>query len=183
MLNFQPKTYQTKTNRPILIREAVIEDAEQLLKLKHQYLKNTDTIPLFDYEYGNSVQEEGKLIQNLQKRPNSLLLIAESEGTVIGNIDLAGSWRKKMQHTAAIGMGIHTKWQNQGIGTLLIQNVLNWTRENKLLKVIWLEVYATNTGGVALYNKMGFQECGRMKNFFREKGKYIDKIIMSIEVS
>lgn len=39
-----------------------------------------------------------------------------------------------------IGIGIHTKWQNQGIGTLLLHSVLNWSKQNTLLKVLWLDV-------------------------------------------
>ncbi len=182
-MNFISKTYQTKSNQTVLIREATPEDGEKLLNLKLQYLKNTDTIPLFDYEYSNNPSEEAALIIRYQKQPNSLLLVAENNGNIVGNIDLTGSWRKKMQHTAVIGMGIHTAWQNQGIGTFLIQNVVHWSGQNELLRTIWLEVYATNTSGIALYQKMGFQESGRIENFFLEKEKFIDKIIMIKKVS
>lgn len=181
-MNFISKTYHTKLGKSLLIREASPADAKQLLALKLEYLKNTNTIPLFDYEYSNTIKEEEDLIQNLHQHPNSLLLVAESEGNIIGNIDLTGSWRKKMQHTAMIGMGIHTQWQNQGIGTLLIQNVLEWSKQNEIVKVLWLEVYATNLNGIALYRKMGFKESGNIANFFLEEGKYIDKITMTINL-
>jgi len=181
-LNFLQKTYQTKSNHAITIREAVPEDAAQLLKLKLEYLKNTDTIPLFDYEYSNNVTEEHQLIKRYQKQPNSILLVAENEGNIVGNIDLTGSWRKKMSHTAVIGMGIHTLWQNQGVGTFLIQNAIDWSKQNTLIKIIWLEVYATNVAGIALYKKMRFKECGRIDCFFNENEKYIDKITMVINI-
>ncbi|WP_160114138.1 GNAT family N-acetyltransferase [Aquimarina sp. AU119] len=181
-MNFIPQTYQTKSGKSILIREATPEDAQKLLELKLQYLKETDTIPLFDYEYTNTIEEEGALIQRLKKNPNCLLLIAENNGNIIGNIDLTGSWRKKMEHTAMIGMGIHTAWQNQGIGTLLIQNVLTWSTQNTLLKLLWLEVYATNLPGIRLYKKMGFKESGFIENFFLEEEKYVDKVTMIVNL-
>ncbi len=87
-----------------------------------------------------------------------------------------------MQHTAMIGMGIHTKWQNQGIGTLLIQDVLDWSRENIVLHLVWLEVYATNVAGITLYKKTGFTTSGCTPDFFIENGKYIDKLTMTIMV-
>lgn len=176
------KSYAIKSGIPLVIREAIAKDAEKLLALKMEYLKETDTIPLFDYEYNNTIEQEAELIEKLQKQPNCLLLVAESNGNLIGNIDVTGSWRKKMQHTAMIGMGIHTKWQNQGIGTLLIQNSIQWSKENLLLKNLWLEVYATNIAGIALYKKVGFNSSGILQNFFLEKGTYIDKIIMQKEV-
>ncbi|MBQ0735889.1 GNAT family N-acetyltransferase [Aquimarina celericrescens] len=181
-MDYSSKTYQSKSSQSILIREASPEDANQLLRLKLQYIKNTDTLPLFGYEYPNDEGEEKELIQSYQNQNNSLLLVAENNGVLIGNIDLTGSWRKKIQHTAVLGMGIHTQWQNQGIGTILIQNVLDWAKQNKLLRIIWLEVYTTNMSGIALYRKMGFRESGKIKGFFLEKNKFIDKIIMTTSV-
>ncbi|MFD2563643.1 GNAT family N-acetyltransferase [Aquimarina rubra] len=182
-LSFFPKTYTTKNNQSIVIRQAVSDDAEPLLKLKLAYLKDTATLPLFANEYPNDIDQEREMIQRYQSEKNSIILAAISENTIIGNLDLTGSWRKKMQHTGVIGMGVHTKWQNQGIGSLLLQSVLSWAQENQLLKVIWLEVYANNSPGVALYKKMKFIQSGVLPNFFMEKGVYIDKIIMSREVN
>lgn len=182
-MNFVSKTYTTKSNHQITIRQAIPDDAQELLHLKLQYLKNTETLPLFENEYPNDIDQERKMIKRYLSEKNSIILVAIINNAIVGNIDLTGSWRKKMEHTAMIGMGIHTEWQNQGIGTLLLQNVLDWTRENPVIHLIWLEVYASNISGIALYTKIGFIEVGRMPNFFLEKGKYIDKIIMNKEVS
>ncbi|MGY3795306.1 N-acetyltransferase family protein [Aquimarina sp. 433] len=182
-MNFVSKTYTTKSNHQITIRQATPDDAQELLHLKLQYLKNTETLPLFENEYPNDTDQEKEMIKKYLSEKNSIILVAMINNNMVGNIDLTGSWRKKMEHTAMIGMGIHTKWQNQGIGTLLLQNVLDWAIKNPVLRLIWLEVYASNISGIVLYTKIGFTEVGRMPNFFLEKGKYIDKIIMNKEVS
>ncbi len=44
-----PVIYTTKSNQKILIREAVSDDAEKLLRLKMDYLKSTKTFPLFEF--------------------------------------------------------------------------------------------------------------------------------------
>ena len=49
------KSYTIKSRTPLVIREAIAKDAEKLLALKLEYLKETDTIPLFDYEYNNTI--------------------------------------------------------------------------------------------------------------------------------
>ncbi|MBW1293987.1 GNAT family N-acetyltransferase [Aquimarina litoralis] len=182
-MSFTSKTYKSKNNQIITIRHAVPDDAQELRELKLQYLKNTQTIPLFDFEYPNDTDQEREMIERYQSEKNSIILVASIENIMVGNIDLTGSWRKKMEHTAMIGMGVHTKWQNQGIGTLLLQNTLDWAKENPIVHIAWLEVYASNTSGIALYHKMGFQQVGRIPNFFLEKGRYIDKIIMNKDVS
>ena len=177
-MSFFPKTYIAKNGESITIRQAISDDAKRLLELKLEYLKDTQTLPLFEHEYPNDIDQERDMIERYQSENNSIILLAVSEDAIIGNIDLTGSWRKKMQHTGVIGMGIHSQWQNQGVGTLLLQNILDWAQESQILKTIWLEVYATNSSGIALYEKVGFRESGRIDNFFLENEKYIDKITM-----
>ncbi len=181
-MSFFPKTYIAKNGQTILIRQAVSDDAKGLLELKLEYIKDTQTLPLFEHEYLNDIDEERDMIERYQSENNSIILLAVSQDVIIGNIDLTGSWRKKMQHTGVIGMGIHSQWQNQGVGTLLLQNILDWSKESQILKTIWLEVYASNSSGIALYKKLGFKKCGILPNFFLEKEKYIDKIIMSANI-
>ncbi|MES2486229.1 MAG: hypothetical protein V4581_09835 [Bacteroidota bacterium] len=45
---------------------------------------------------------------------------------------------------------------------------LDWAHANSYLKLIWLEVYSTNTAGIKLYQNFKFECCGIMKNFFDE---------------
>jgi ribosomal protein S18 acetylase RimI-like enzyme len=114
------------------------------------------------------------MIQRYLDEPNSILLVAEHNGELVGSLDLTGNQRRKLYHTGMIGMGIHNEWQNNGIGTLLLSNCIKWAKENSPLTIVWLEVYSTNTSGRKLYEKTGFQNCGEIKNFF----KNADKITM-----
>ncbi len=171
-----------KSNVEVLIREVTSKDAPQLLQLKLSYLKNTRTIPLFESEYGNSIADELALIHRYITQSNSFLLVAEYNGTLIGNIDLTGNQRKKIFHTAVIGMGISPEWQQQGLGSFLLQNTIDWAHKNVFLKIVWLEVYASNLGGIALYTKKGFKETGRIVSFSQEKDQFVDKITMSLTV-
>lgn len=175
-------TYLTKSNQPFLIREATPSNASALLQLKLAYLKNTTTIPIYAHEYANSVADEKALIRKYESAENSILLLAIANNNIIGNIDITGNPRKKMQHTAMIGMGVDPLWQHQGVGTLLMECAVAWAKENNLIKTLWLEVYATNSSAIALYKKLGFITCGHIPGFFLEKGASIDKITMYTEV-
>lgn len=57
-----------------------------------------------------------------------------------------------------------------------MENTIEWTKASPL-EIVWLEVYASNTAGIKLYEKFGFKHCGLIKDFFRE-GKPIDKMTM-----
>lgn len=169
-------TYYTADGYEIVIRRADETDAEKLLQLKLGYIKGTLSIPLYEDEYVNSVEQEAGLIKKYIAEENSILLVAEHNNQLIGNLDLTGNQRRKLFHTGMIGMGIANAWQNRKIGSFLMKEVLQWAEQSPL-KIVWLEVYSSNIAGISLYSKYGFEQCGRIKNFFNEATP-LDKITM-----
>jgi RimJ/RimL family protein N-acetyltransferase len=176
-MKIRPITHFTKDGKEIIIREAREDDALDLIELKKSYIKNTTSIPLYEFEYKNDIQMEKDWINRFISETNSLLLVAEHGNKLIGNIDLNGNQRKKLFHTGMIGMGIAYEWQNRKIGSFLMESVIKWAENKSPLSIIWLEVYSTNTGGIQLYEKFGFEKCGQIKNFFKEENP-ADKITM-----
>jgi RimJ/RimL family protein N-acetyltransferase len=161
----------------IVIREAQPDDAAALLALKQSYIEGTTSIPLYLDEYKNTAGQEEQLIKRYLAEANSVLFVAENNGQLIGNLDLTGNQRRKLYHTAMLGMGVAYKWQGKGVGTLLMDAALQWAAENASLSIIWLEVYSTNIAGIKLYEKFRFERCGLMKAFFAEATP-ADKISM-----
>ena len=182
-MKFQPQRHIVKSGKPIIIRAAQIEDAQNLINLKTSYISTTTTIPMTVEEYAADMKSEISLISQYLKSKNSILLVAELGDELIGNIDLTGSIRSKMNHTAMLGMGIKEQWRNQGVGRLLIESALNWSQHNSEIQLVWLDVYASNDLGCSLYKKTGFIESGRINGLFKEKEEYIDKIQMYQRIS
>ncbi|MCW4467737.1 GNAT family N-acetyltransferase [Flavobacterium sp. MFBS3-15] len=176
-MKLKPVTRFTADSKEIIVREATEEDALALIELKKSYIKDTRSIPLYEFEYRNDIAMEKDLIKRFRNEENSLLLVAEHGNQLIGNIDLSGNQRKKLFHTGMIGMGIAHEWQNRKIGRFLIETLMSWAQESSPLKIIWLEVYSTNTGGRKLYSNLGFRECGIIENFFGDDSP-ADKITM-----
>src|SRR5690606_26348519 len=129
-----------------------------------------------------SIEQEREWIKSFLVFDNSLLLVAEFDGEIIGNIDLTGARRKMMQHTAVIGMGMLSEWRNIGLGSALLHEIICWAKLNPILEIIWLQVYAQNDLGISLYRKMGFIESGIIKNFFKKDEAYFDNITMFMNV-
>ncbi len=177
-MKFQEKTCFLKSGNSIKIRVAKVADAQNLLDLKRSYIKNTTSIPLQLVEYPNDLNKELSIIEQYLSSSNSILLIAEFDNEAIGNIDLTGNVRSKLSHTAMIGMGIKEEWRNQGLGRALIESVLDWAKNHSELKLIWLDVYASNELGYNLYKNTGFIVSGIIKDFFKEEHGYNDKVQM-----
>ena len=125
MSKFKPRLIELKNNKKVTIRQAQIDDAEKLLNCVKTYIPQSDYIPKLGEEIRLTVEQEKAWIQSFMDQENSLLLVAEHEGEIIGNIDLSGNQRIIMQHTAVIGMGMLKEWRNSGLGTALLAAVID----------------------------------------------------------
>ena len=182
MLKIKPKKVELKNGKLVVIRQAEINDAEQLLQCIKIYIPQSDFIPKLEQEIKLTLEQEKDWINSFLINDNSLLLVAEYENQIIGNIDLTGSQRKIMEHTAVIGMGMFKDWRNSGLGTELLFATIDWAKQNKILELIWLQVYTENKLGLHLYRKMGFEENGIIKNYFKRDNQYFDNLTMSMVV-
>ena len=170
--------FTIKSGHQITVRKPLISEGLHLIELKRSYIENATTLPILLEEYPIDIEKETNLIRDFDESQNSILLVAEHDGKLIGNIDLTGSKRAKMSHTAMLGMGIHNDWQNKGVGRILIEAAIGWAKNQSPFKLIWLDVYASNDRGINLYKSTGFEVSGVIKGFFKEGEKVIDKIQM-----
>ena len=72
-------------------------------------------------------------------------------------------------------LGIHPQYQRQGLGQLLLGELLTKARSIEMARAT-LEVRASNDGAIDLYEKYGFQTVGRRKKYYQDTGE--DGVIM-----
>lgn len=94
--------------------ERVINVAAQYLQYFRDSLNSSQFIPLYPDKLVKLVEEEIQWIETFSKQKNSLLLMAEVNGRIIGNIAVTGHSRSMLQHTAPIGMSVSKEWRNKG---------------------------------------------------------------------
>jgi len=75
-------------------------------------------------------------------------------------------------------MSCHPECRRIGLGTALLERALDWARSVGIRKMN-LEVFASNSGAIALYRKMGFEEEGRRRGEFIIDGVPVDGILMA----
>jgi RimJ/RimL family protein N-acetyltransferase len=97
----------------------------------------------------------------------------------IGNIKLDRfDW---ISRTCELGLliGDRTYW-GKGIGSEVMNLVTRFAFEDLDIRKISLTVYSNNPAAIRLYEKVGFETEGVLKNHIYSKNSYIDKIWMSI---
>lgn len=110
-----PFTTTLKNGKQITIRLATINDSIALLTLIKEYLDNSEYIPINAMDFTKTPRDIADWINQLNTSTNSLMLVAEHNGELIGNLDLTGHHRSTLSHTAVLGMGIAMNWRNTGL--------------------------------------------------------------------
>lgn len=120
-----------------------------------------------------------KLIHEDSIADRNLFLIAEFNGKILGFARCEGNTLSRFKHKAEFGICILKDYWGNGIGKVLLENILIWT-ENVGLKKISLNVVETNISAIKLYKQFGFNEEGLLKNDrIHRDGNYYNTVLMS----
>ncbi|THE11237.1 GNAT family N-acetyltransferase [Bacillus timonensis] len=162
----------------INIRPVRKGDASQLIEHTKIVLTESTYLLTTPEEFTTTVEEEEKWIED-HKKPGNLIIVAEIEGKIIGNLNFQTSKRKRLSHLGYFGISIQEAYCNHGIGTKLLEYLLEWAQKEPGLEKVCLEVFSHNKRAIHLYKKFGFIEEGRKVKFVKlSDSHYEDEIIM-----
>jgi len=179
MAILEPRLFTTKTGETITFRTARPEDAAAILAYIRSVAEETEFFILEPDEFPPTDDEERKRVQDHLDNPAKILLLAESEGQIIGNVSFEIGAYRRIAHRGTLGITVVKQWRGRGIGMALMQVLLQWASANPLIEKVCLGVFATNDTAIRLYKKLGFVEEGlRPKDVKVGPGKYVDAIVM-----
>lgn len=87
--------------------------------------------------------------------------VAENNSTVLGYAGLSAI----LDEGYVTNIAVFPEFRNRGVATALINKLFSFAKENRL-SFISLEVRPSNLEAVTLYEKLGFKQEGRRKNFY-----------------
>ncbi len=112
-----------------------------------------------------------------------IYLVAECERQVIGHLLLQPLPLAARAHVCTLTIVMHPQWQGRGLGRSLLAHGIDWARGNPCIEKIELTVRADNTRAIALYESLGFEREGLLKQRVRgDDGKCRDDIAMALFV-
>lgn len=180
-MKFEPVDIILKDGSIITLREAAVEDAEQLRTAAKEYLTESEYIPYSEGEFNLTLEEEEQIIQSFLEQENFLLMLAVYQNQVIGCLNVNGDTKKMMKHGVRLGIGMLKEWRGKGVGSAMFEYMIKWAKEKTSIELLWLETLASNEAGQCLYRKFGFEQTGIIpKQIKFEDGSYADTIIMSL---
>ena len=152
----------------LLIREAGAEDAAELVTFLNRVSLETDFTSL-DGEGILLTDTEMELFLDKQAHSeNQITLLALLNDKIAGIVNITADQRKRVRHIGDLFIVIGKKYWNNGLGSFLLEEVVEWAQASGILRRLQLTVQTRNQAAVHLYQKHGFIIEGR-----QERGAYI----------
>lgn len=137
----------------IVIRAAEPNDASALLTLLKQLQTESDFFEL-DVDVNQiSAQSEAQQIELLNASGTNLVLLATSGKQLVG----IATVQQISDLTGEVGVAVLAAYQEIGLGTMLVDELINWQINYSKLKYLVLEVKKENLSAIRLYHKLGFK--------------------------
>ncbi len=160
------------------IRSAMDKDAKELSDLRVQIDGETENL---DREKGEAfIDASGfeQIIQTDRENTTSLFLVAAVDDRIVGFSRCEGNPLTRFSHKVEFGICILKEFWGYGIGKNLLKESIAWADSNEIKKIT-LNVLETNENAVHLYEKLGFEIEGVLKNDkILSDGKYYNTIMM-----
>ena len=100
-------------------------------------------------------------------------------GKVVGHADIRARPEPCTNHRALLGLGVDSKFRNQGIAKHLMQIVLDWAKAQE--SIVWLDLHLLggNAPARAVYEHLGFHELVSAPDMFRIDGQSVADVAMT----
>jgi len=114
-----------------------------------------------------------KRLEGIGDERYALVACVEGEIVAMGGLDLFPKSPRR-RHVGHIGLAVHDKWHAKGVGTALMQALIdvadNWLNLSRLE----LTVFTDNQPALKLYKKLGFVVEGTHRKYAFRDGTYAD---------
>lgn len=151
------------------------------VSLYHQWINDEETNQWRGLYHPTSQEAAAQWIEEQRKTSstNLSLAIAHNQDGLIGFIGLKSICSRSRRAEIWIYIGSKPHW-NQGIGQDAIFALCKYAFEQMNLFRIWLECNPEFEPVVKCYEKIGFQEEGRLRKAYYRDGKFRDTCIMGL---
>ena len=155
----------------LLIREAEPDDAAELVTFLNRVSVETDFTSLDRNGILMTDTEMELFLDKQAHSENQITLLALLNDEIAGFVNITADQRKRVRHIGDLFIMIGKKYWNNGLGSLLLEEVVEWAQASGILRRLQLTVQTRNQAAVHLYQKQGFVIEGRP-----ERGAYIEEV-------
>ena len=132
----------------LLIREAEVEDAAELVSFLNRVSVETDFTSLDRNGILMTDTEMELFLDKQAHSENQITLLALLNDEIAGLVNITADQRKRVRHIGDLFIVIGQKYWNNGLGSLLLEEVVEWAQASGILRRLQLTVQTRNQGAV-----------------------------------
>lgn len=155
----------------IQIRPTVKEDRKKII----EWLNNKETLRWYPMTTEKELEFSTSIWMNYI--PKKSVITADYKGVPVGAALLYVQEVKKLSHHALFAIIVDKNHRGKGIGTRLLQEIIDLSKNRFNIEILLLEVYEGNPA-IRLYRRFDFKQYAVHQKFLKEDGKYYSKIMM-----
>lgn len=128
------------------------------------------------------VKRNEDFILNMDVNQHQFVAITKNQSgqdIIIGSAGLMVNANHRTRHSGSMGIMIHKDYQNMGVGTALMEAIIDIADNWLMLIRVELTVFEDNERAIHLYEKFGFEKEGLKRLAGIRKGKYENEYLMA----
>lgn len=125
-------------------------------------------------------EEQRRYLESLSPR-EVFHAALDGAGTIVGyqSLDRYSTILPSMAHVAQVGTFLLPEWRGRGIGQSLFATTRQFALAAGYQKLV-IQVRGSNTAAQGFYSRLGFAECGRLRDQVIIDGQPDDEIVMEL---
>lgn len=168
--------FELKNGKTVLVRSVTSSDARKMLD--HLFISHSESYKNLNQgpdKWKNfPVEKEEEILGDFENSPTKFMLVAIADGKIIAGLGFVGAYGEFQSKSGTIGMSIQNQYSGQGLGRAMLRLAISTARENGFHRMD-LSVRTYNAPAIGLYEKMGFDRIGLLKEIAFIDGEYVDE--------
>lgn len=177
------KLVKLENGEELLLRKPTEDDAEAMIEYLNIVGGESDNLLFGKNEFRLTVEQEREHIKNVNINDNALMILGVMDNHIVSVSQVSSSNRKRIAHNSELAISVKKEYWNMGVGTAVMEVLINFAKNHETIKTISLGVKASNKKAQYLYEKLGFEKVGVHRNFFNIDGNYDDEILMDLYIN
>ena len=160
----------------INLKMAKENDMASVLEIVNYEIQNTTAI----WDYDTRTLEEQLAILKEKQEKKFPFIIALKDEKIVG-FGTYGSFRHKIGYrfTVEHSVYVHKDYHGNGIGSLLLKELIELARNQKLHTMIGV-IDSENKGSITFHQKLGFEIVGNIKQTGYKFDRWLDSVFLQL---
>lgn len=175
------KTFTSKKGSNVVIRYLKENDLEDLLAYANGLISEDTYIALSGKKITNA-QEKKYVSESLKKvnKDEKIHLVAFVNDKFASSAEVRRLDRRST-HVGEIGIAISKPFREEGIGTVLLQTLIDEAKKLGLTLLV-LDCFECNNLALHVYQKLGFKKAGVLPGMFNYKNTFVGEVRMYLAI-